>query len=476
MSQLAGLLSKRREDVTQHLLGMLGSPLRHDAYGIATPEASEHSPHPLDFTSLTGNTAIGHRLVKVTPTDNPQPINDGGKAVTLFGRLYDELKPAILVAADAVRNDAKEGLRELLNEHEGSWAAAIAEEGAIHCARDPLGAIPLYYGQNSELICVSTDTKTILRLGMEPHRVQPGHIITLNAGGVSDEVVAQFEEPQQTTLSLEDAVDELDRLLIRSASRSSSGLTSPIVAFSGGIDSALVAHYLKRCGVQPHLSCVGSEDSPDIAAAQTAADALGLPLRVKTFTASDLDDEIDAILRSVEEADPMKVGVAAPLYFVAQDATTRPCRAIFSGNGSDEAFGGYAKYADEYQTSGESAQTTMFHDVTHSYEVNLERDWKICSDLCLELRLPFADQQLTRFALSLPLKYKLPKTGREPRKIILRQLAKKLGFPEAVADKPKKAAQYSSGAGKMLEKLAKGRAKTTGGYLAERLGEALRIE
>jgi asparagine synthase (glutamine-hydrolysing) len=475
MSQLVGLLSRKGEDVAQRLLELLATPLRHDAYGIATPDGSEHSPHPLDFTSITGTAALGHRLLKVIPTDNPQPTQDGDKAVALLGRLYDTDEPSILTASDAVRDDARKGLCELLSEHEGSWAAAVAERGAIHCARDPIGAVPLYYAQNQELACVSTDTKTLLRLGMTPQRVRPGHIITLQPEGVKDEEIAPLEDPQQTTLSLEDAVTELDRLLTRAASRNAR-LVQPTIAFSGGIDSTLVAHYMKACRVKPRLTCVGGEDSPDIAAAETAADALGLPPRIKTFTATDLDDELDTILRSVEEADPMKIGVAAPLYFVALDAATKPCRAIFSGNGSDEAFGGYAKYADEYQTEGEHVRETMFRDVSRSYEVNLERDWKICSDLSLELRLPFVDPQLTRFALSLPLAYKLPKTGREPRKIILRQLAKRLGLPDAVAEKPKKAAQYSSGTGKMLEKLAKKKGKTTAGYLSERLDEAMKRE
>jgi len=475
MSQLVGLLSRSGEDVTQRLLGMLASPLRHDAYGIATPDGVEHGPHPSDFTSLTGDTALGHRLLKVIQIDNPQPIQSGDKAVVLLGRFYDADEPNALIVSDAVRDDTEGGLRELLDEHEGSWAAAVAEEGIIHCSRDPIGAIPLYYAQNRELACISTDTKTLLCLGMTPQRVQPGHIITIKPEGAQDEEAAPLQEPQQTTLSLEDAVDELDRQLTRAASRNV-GLVQPIIAFSGGIDSTLVAYYMKRCGVQPRLICVGGENSPDIAAAETAADAFGLPLRVRTFTTADLEEELDAILRSVEEADPMKVGVAAPLYFVALDATTRPCRAIFSGNGSDEAFGGYAKYADEYQKRGEAVKETMFRDVSRSYEVNLERDWKICSDLCLELRLPFADPQLTRFALTLPLRYKLPETGQEPRKIALRHLAKRLGLPDGVAERPKKAAQYSSGTGKMLEKLAKKRGKSTSGYLSERLGEVMRRE
>ena len=304
---------------------------------------------------------------------------------------------------------------------------------------------------------------------MEPRRVAPGHIVTLSPREILDKVVASLEEPPQISISLNEAVDELDRLLINATSRACKGLQSPTLAFSGGIDSVLIAHYMRLAGSHPRPICVGAPDSADFPAAEKAADALGLPLSIKTFTENDIEEYLKAILASVEEADPMKVSVAVPLYYVAQEATSRPCRAIFTGNGSDELFGGYAKYVDEYQKPSEGVRAMMFSDVARSYEVNLERDWKVCSDLGFELRLPYTDPDITRFALSLPLKHKLPVTGREPRKIILRQLAKRLGLPDEIAAKPKKAAQYSSGSGKIIEKLARKCGKTTEGYLAEKL-------
>ena len=477
MSQVAGLLSRRGEDVTRKLLEILGNTgVCHDAYGIATPSGAEHNPHRPGFTSLTACTALGHRLIKVHPTDGPQPMSDGGKATAFAGRLWDTREPATPTVTKILRKSPEEGLQELLTEHVGAWTAVIADEENIWCARDAIGSVPLYHGRSEEFIGISTDTKTILSLGMAPQRVKPGHIVQLGGDEEKEVEVATLEEPPQVSMSLDDATDELDRQIERAVSRVSRGLNSPTLAFSGGIDSTIIAYYLKRSGVRPKLTCIGSTDSPDPLAAESAADALGLGVRTRTITEAELEENICAILRSVEEADPMKAGAAAPLYFVALDAAERSSRVVFSGNGSDELLGGYAKYVQEYQDHGDKVRDTMFRDVAQSYGVNLERDWKICSDLGLELRLPFIDPDLTRFALGLPLRYKLPSEGREPRKMILRNLAKRLGLPGNVVEKPKKAAQYSSGTGKMIERLAKKRGRTVAGYLSERLNEAMGVK
>jgi asparagine synthase (glutamine-hydrolysing) len=474
MSQLVGLLSRRGEDIMPRLLKLLKQQawVRPDAYGWATPSGGEHTPGPPEFTSLRDSAAIGYKLIKTSPIDNPQPNLNAGHANAYIGRLWESADP--LTVFDTLRDDPRRGFEELLTERDGSLAAVVVEEGKITCARDTIGAVPLYCGQNNEHAAVASNIKTLIALDVMPTRVPPGHIVTLSSREIKDETITTLDNPVTSPLDLEEATDELDRLLTRAATRTSSGQTTPTLAFSGGIDSTLLAHYLKRVGLHLRLTCVGSPESPDLEAAEVAADSLGLPLTIKTYNETDLDEHLDNILLSVEEADPMKVGVATPLYFVAGEAARRSSRVLFSGNGSDELFGGYAKYVEEYQSDEKKAVASMFRDVTRSHEVNLERDWKVCSDLGLELRLPFIDPQLTRFALSLPPRYKLPKEGKEPRKIILRHLANRLGLPRAVSERPKKAAQYSSGTGKMIERLAKRNGKSVKGFLSDRLKEAIR--
>jgi len=89
------------------------------------------------------------------------------------------------------------------------------------------------------------------------------------------------------------------------------------------------------------------------------------------------------------------------------------------------------------------------------YEANLERDFKICNHFNIELRLPFATHSMAKFAINLPLELKIERTNNTLRKLILRRVARDLGLPEPIVDRPKRAIQYTTGINKAIKKIAK---------------------
>jgi asparagine synthase (glutamine-hydrolysing) len=195
---------------------------------------------------------------------------------------------------------------------------------------------------------------------------------------------------------------------------------------------------------------------------------------MESFTLEDVEVDLDSVLWAIEEPDPMKVSVALPLHWVARIASDSGGRVLFSGSGSDELFGGYRKYIREYLESGESVRETMFRDVVASHEVNYERDYKVCTEHGMELRLPFADLRLIEFGMSLPTGLKLSLESEYPRKLVLRRLAEKLGFPNEMAYKPKRAVQYSTGVNSALKRLARREGKSLAGFLVDRFDELKR--
>ena len=107
----------------------------------------------------------------------------------------------------------------------------------------------------------------------------------------------------------------------------------------------------------------------------------------------------------------------------------------------------------------------MFDDISNMYKNNLERDMKICNFHGVNLCLPFATSEIVEFALKLPLELKLEKNPTSLRKLVLRQVGRDLGLPESIAEKPKKAIQYSTGVNKVLKKIAKRKKMTLSEYV-----------
>jgi asparagine synthase (glutamine-hydrolysing) len=307
--------------------------------------------------------------------------------------------------------------------------------------------------------------------GLEANSFPSGHVGKITEAGISVERIKTLDLAAPVTISMDDAVDILNHLLTKAVETRCRGLLQVSLGFSGGIDSSLLAHYLDKAGADVDLVCVGMESSMEFATAERAADSLDLPLRIEAFTLEDVEADLDAVLWAIEEPDPMKTAVALPLYWVARIASDSGSRVFFSGNGSDELFGGYRKYVTEYVERGETVREAMYKDVVASYEVNYERDHKICMEHGMELRLPFADLRLVEFGLSLPTHLKLSLEPDSPRKLVLRRMAEKLGFSEEFAQKPKRAVQYSTGVNNALRKLARREEKSLPEFLRKRFDE-----
>jgi len=470
MGHIAALLSKTDEDVSKTILRMLeaSSPNRGDAYGLASSNgvAIAYSSRSLRGG---GNPMLGYKLTKIQPDDLPQPLDQHGYAMVFEGRIWDRPSPSnVSTATDLMGASPSQGIQSLIKQVNGSYFVASISGNSILCGRGPVGVFPLYFGESSKIAGVASNRKMLWVAGLEATPIPPGHFSKITTRGVSTTPVRTIRQPSVTKMKMAEAVEELDRTLSKAATARCRGLSRVALGFSGGIDSSLLAHYLDEVGVEVNLICVGMENSTDFGAAEQSAEDLGLSIRLKSFTVVDVDEDLDNVLWSVEEPDPMKVSVAIPFHWAVKSSAESGNRVFFSGSGSDELFGGYYRHVREYVESGRSVMETMFKDVISSHEVNYSRDHKICSDAGMELRLPFADIEVAELGLSIPPELKLPPDLGDPRKLVLRALAERLGFPLEIASRRKRAVQYSTGVHKALGRLAKKGGKTLHEYLAER--------
>jgi asparagine synthase (glutamine-hydrolysing) len=255
---------------------------------------------------------------------------------------------------------------------------------------------------------------------------------------------------------MQTAARRLRTLLEHSIRERVSGLKEVVIAFSGGLDSSIIASLAKKTGSNVLLIHVSLENEPEVEYAKQAAEELKLPLYCYLHTEHEVLQTISKVIGAIEEPQPVKVSIGIPIYWTAEKTAEMDLRVMLAGQGADELFGGYKRYLDEYLGGGsEKAQMTMFNDILRMYEDNLERDSKICNHLNVELRLPFATISMAKFAINLPLELKMERTSNTLRKLVLRRVAKDLLLPQTIVNRPKRAIQYTTGINKALKKIAR---------------------
>ena len=173
----------------------------------------------------------------------------------------------------------------------------------------------------------------------------------------------------------------------------------------------------------------------------------------------------------------MKISIAVPFHWAAKVAASRGHSVMLCGQGSDELYGGYYKYAKTLDTKGHSALLAELHrSVVQAAEVNYERDEQATAPFDVELRTPFADLDVIRFSLKIPSDFKVKPGNDLTRKWVLRSVAKDLGLPDEIVWRRKKAIQHGTGVENAIRKLAKARGLTPDAYLAKIHEDTIEID
>ncbi|QLG62887.1 asparagine synthase C-terminal domain-containing protein [Halorarum salinum] len=221
------------------------------------------------------------------------------------------------------------------------------------------------------------------------------------------------------------------------------------VAFSGGVDSALVA-----TGVpDAPLFVAGFDGAHDVSAAREAARLMGRDLRVVELTHGDLERAIPEVAGATGRTNPMDVAIALPLHLVAERARNAGFDRLAVGQGADELFGGYAKVVEPASDRRVEADTVRGarRETVLSLPDQLERDVLAIRAAGVEPVAPLLHDHVVEAALRLPAE--LIATGDE-RKVALRRAASGL-VPDPVREADKKAVQYGTYVSRELDRLAR---------------------
>jgi asparagine synthase (glutamine-hydrolysing) len=357
LSRMCGAIRHRGPDDEGHFVGArVGLGMRRlsiiDVEGGRQPISNERDDVHIVFNGEIYN----HHQLRSTLEARGHVFASRSDTETIV-HLYEDRGPAFV------------------HELRGMFGIAIWDETnqRLVLARDRVGIKPLYYWVTPDGIGFASELRSFLALDNFPRSIDrtaiarylslgyvpeplsvfagvrklpPGHTLVWEPGRGA--TIERFWTPvreENTALDERTATGELQRLLVAEVG---SHLESevPLGAFlSGGVDSSTVVALMTRLmSRQVQTFSIGFEDhryneAPDAAA---VAKALGTD-HTELILNPDADRLIEDVIRGFDE--PFADSSALPTLLVSQLAR-REVTVALSGDGGDELFGGYTRYAE----------------------------------------------------------------------------------------------------------------------------------
>lgn len=376
---------------------------------------------------------LAHERLAIVDVDNgAQPLKNaaGTHVLAVNGEIYNhrELRAKYGEHEYLTNSDcevilplyAKHGAN-FLNELNGIFAFVLhdAETGRYLVARDPIGVMPLYTGRDEAgNLYVASELKALVDVCKTIEDFPPGHYL--------DSVVGhpvRYYEPSWREYDAVEGVEydpkRLHDALDAAVKRQLMADVPWAVLLSGGLDSSLVsalaaAHAKKRIEASDaeeawwprlHSFAIGLEGSPDLAAAEKVAAALGTVHHSITYTIQEGLDAVTDVIYALETFDVTTIRAATPMYLMARRIKAMGIKMVLSGEGSDEIFGGYL-YFHKAPGAREFHEETV-RKLDELYKYDCLRANKTLAAWGIEARVPFLDREFLDVAMSFDTKHKM---------------------------------------------------------------------
>jgi asparagine synthase (glutamine-hydrolysing) len=232
-----------------------------------------------------------------------------------------------------------------LEQEREPFALTAAMPDGLFLARDPLGVCPLYYGRTDDgALCFASEVKALLEVTDDVQEFPPGTWYDNQQG------FQPFYEVEQRPALSQDAAEIAGGLRLRLEQSVARRVDGDIMGcwLSGGLDSSAITALARSHVPELHTFAAGLGGAPDLAFAQQMADYLDTDHHEVIVTLEELLAALPDVIYHLESFDALLVRSSITNYLATKRAADY-VGSVFSGEGADELFGGYA-YLKELET------------------------------------------------------------------------------------------------------------------------------
>jgi asparagine synthase (glutamine-hydrolysing) len=233
-------------------------------------------------------------------------------------------------------------------------------------------------------------------------------------------------------------LEDISKKLYQLLKESCESCESNTIALSGGLDSTIIAYFLKER--KPNAIAVIAKDfvGNDLVYCQRVSKEFNIPLTISHVSTEDILNAIEDTIKILKNFNDIEIRNNVVMYLAIKWVKEQNYTGIITGDGADELFAGYSFLINK-------SEDELDKEIQRVCDVMHFPTQKIGKALRVTVESPFLDKEIIEFSKKIPsnLKVRNEETRRYGKWILRKTFEEKI--PQQIAWREKSPMQDGSG-------------------------------